>query len=368
MSISNSANPLADAQRETVGAKTFEKYSYQYHWALSRILKEHHDNKDFVIFIEYHEDVILASSQDSGKAVFEFNQIKNVASNKWKVKDLIRIPKGSEASKKNSIIGKMLKGIEGKLFREKIEKLNLVATCGFNLEVKNPALNLSVIYLSDLTRDCISSMEEAISKELGGAKLPEILSFVLPDLQPTQFQNSIIGEIATLVENKHPNIQCSAVTIYRILIDELQRKGMVTHDYKKWEDLILKKGLTSGAVAQAIESYSSIKNTLAIDEDFRQILADMKIKFGPKLISLRQAFGRYKDKSRFERSAGQLEMKEKLRDAIKKHQEMIESVGMVEFLKIIATDKFANIEAQFSSSEELQAAILYELITMSYET
>jgi DNA-binding CsgD family transcriptional regulator len=53
-------NPLATQQREKKGAETFSKYDYQYHWALCRLLDEHHANQDYAIFVEYHEDVVLA--------------------------------------------------------------------------------------------------------------------------------------------------------------------------------------------------------------------------------------------------------------------------------------------------------------------
>ena len=67
------SNPLAAAQRETAGAQTFEKYEYQYHWALCRILGAHENYNDYAVFIELHEDVVLATSTDESVARFEFN-------------------------------------------------------------------------------------------------------------------------------------------------------------------------------------------------------------------------------------------------------------------------------------------------------
>ncbi len=69
-------NPLALKQREKKGAETFAKYDYQYHWALCRLLDQHQNKSEYAIFVEYHEDVVLADSLDIAKAKFEFNQIK----------------------------------------------------------------------------------------------------------------------------------------------------------------------------------------------------------------------------------------------------------------------------------------------------
>ncbi|MBG5689166.1 DUF4297 domain-containing protein, partial [Pseudomonas aeruginosa] len=88
-------NPLAAAQRERAGAQTFEKYEYQYHWALCRILGAHENSDDYVVFIELHEDVVLATSTDESLARFEFNQIKNVNATPWNQKKLTSIPKST---------------------------------------------------------------------------------------------------------------------------------------------------------------------------------------------------------------------------------------------------------------------------------
>lgn len=80
-------NPLATAQRERAGAQTFEKYEYQYHWALCRIIGAHENMDDYVVYIELHEDVVLATSTQESIARFEFNQIKNVSGTPWSQKN-----------------------------------------------------------------------------------------------------------------------------------------------------------------------------------------------------------------------------------------------------------------------------------------
>ena len=69
-------NPLAKSQREKIGADTFADYLYQYHWALYRAVQEHGKEKEYAIFIELHEDVVVANSLDGDAATFEFNQVK----------------------------------------------------------------------------------------------------------------------------------------------------------------------------------------------------------------------------------------------------------------------------------------------------
>ena len=70
------SNPLYTPQREKAGAQTFGKYMYQYHWALYRIFKEHEVGKEYAVFIELHEDIVLADSLEVAQVKFEFNQVK----------------------------------------------------------------------------------------------------------------------------------------------------------------------------------------------------------------------------------------------------------------------------------------------------
>ncbi|MBS3865275.1 DUF4297 domain-containing protein [Proteus mirabilis] len=72
-----SKNPLAEAQRESAGASTFGKYNFQFHWALCEIIKKHKSKNEYALLIEYHEDVVIASSLDPENAQFEFYQVKN---------------------------------------------------------------------------------------------------------------------------------------------------------------------------------------------------------------------------------------------------------------------------------------------------
>ena len=121
-------NPLAIKQREKKGAETFGKYDYQYHWALCRLLDEHQANQEYAIFVEYHEDVVIANSLDKQKAKFEFNQIKCIDGNRFTIVSLTRIPNKAN----NSVLGKLISSGAGKPFKNSISTINLVATNGFH--------------------------------------------------------------------------------------------------------------------------------------------------------------------------------------------------------------------------------------------
>jgi hypothetical protein len=150
-------NPLAVPQREKSGATTFGKYEYQYHWALCKVIDSQMNNSEYALFMELHEDVVIANSLDINVARFEFNQVKNIATPKYNIDNLTKIKKGE----KNSVIGKLIQSASDKAFSKKIDQINLVASCNFDLG-QNNELELEIITIGDLHKDSIDKLKASL--------------------------------------------------------------------------------------------------------------------------------------------------------------------------------------------------------------
>ncbi|QLG89572.1 DUF4297 domain-containing protein [Chitinibacter bivalviorum] len=360
------SNPLATAQRETAGAQTFEKYEYQYHWALCRILGAHENSNDYVVFIELHEDVVLATSTDESVAQFEFNQIKNVGTPPWSKKKLTSLPKATAKKVTNSILGKMLQGIREKPFVDKLKSLDLVATCGFNLATKTDGLKLSIISIGDLHNDCLNDIQTAINKELGIYPIPKTLRFITPDLPASGFQDVAIGRISKLVDVTAPGTKCNASTIYRVLIDDLHRKGSVAFDFTEWNDLVKNKGTTHSDVERVISSYTESKGIDAFSQDLDDILNDFELKSN-KRIQVRRAFERYHNVVRLERTLIAIDNQQAVKDAVERNFESFEDQGVKEFMVQALASLPESTQKNFANLESIQAAIIYELLSKCHE-
>jgi hypothetical protein len=360
------SNPLAAAQRETAGARTFEKYEYQYHWALCRILGAHENSDDYVVFIELHEDVVLATSTDESVARFEFNQVKNVSDTPWNQKKLTSVPKTAAKKVTNSILGKMLQGVRKKPFVDKLNSLDLVATCGFNLPPKTDGLKLSIISIGDLHDDCLKDIQAAIDKELGTYPIPKALRFITPDLPASGFQDVAIGRISKLVDVKAPGAKCNASTIYRALIDDLHRKGTVAFDFTEWNNLVKNKGTTHSDVERVISSYTESKGIEAFLQDFEDILKDLELKSN-KRIQVRRAFERYHNAVRLERTLIAIDNHQAVKDAVERNFELFEEQGVKEFMEQALASLPETTQKNLVDLESTQAAIIYELLRKCYE-
>ncbi len=366
ISGSPGSNPLAAAQRERAGAQTFEKYEYQYHWALCRILCAHEDSDDYVVFIELHEDVVLATSTDESRARFEFNQVKNVSGKPWNQKKLTSVPKTTSDKVANSILGKMLQGVRQKRFVDKLNSLNLVATCGFKLPPKIDGLKLSIISIGDLHDDCLKDIQAAIDKELGTYPIPKTLKFITPDVPASGFQDVAIGRISKLVDLKSPETKCNASTIYRVLIDDLHRKGTVAFEFTEWGTLVKKKGITHSDVERVISSYTENKGSVVFLQDFEDLLKELELKSN-KRIQIRRALQRYHNTVRLERNLIAIDQQQAVKNVVERTFESFKKQGVNEFMEQALASLPKASQKFFVDLESIQAAIIYELLRKCHE-
>lgn len=346
-------NPLFDVQREKSGAVTFSKYAYQYHWALFRIMQEHAIGNEYAVFMELHEDVVLADSLDETKALFEFNQVKTNRG-RFNAKSLVKLKNGS------SVLGKLVDSGNGKPFSAKLSSLNLVAVNGFDLTLKNAGVLLNKIAVDDLHDDTNKELAEAIKKELSLHPLPTNLHFILPELSDKKFQDLIIAEISKLITALFSNPYYDSVEIYRVLYDDITRKGMITYDIRKWEDFLASKALTSNTVTQVINQFTNIKDEATIQTKFGDIIRELGLKIIPAK-ALEQCFNRYRQNRVGTRSTLVIDTTKEISNLI--NQEIASgTTEMEEFLNNVAAKISSKNKKQFTNDNEVKAAIIYEFI------
>lgn len=224
-------NPLfSSPEREKSGGETFEKYRYQYHWAFCKALDLHTDGKEYAIFIEQHEDVVAADSLNVNRVNFEFNQVKSVTLPYTKSKLL-------KPKKEKSVLGKLLGSVTGKPYSSSIKSVNFISTGGFSLKKDRKYESIHFCHLDEKhQKDIIEAMEQ----ELGSAEFTRYLSFIVPTLQPKDFENAVKGKIGTLVNNLSGGSHCSVTYIYSAIIEDMYRKGENTFDYGCWDESLRK--------------------------------------------------------------------------------------------------------------------------------
>jgi hypothetical protein len=357
MTNSTKKNPLFDSQREKAGAKTFDKYSFQYHWALYRIISEHENSNEYAVIIELHEDVVISDSLDVSKANFEFNQVKTTSSSFNTHQLVIKKKNGS------SILGKLVQSVNGKPFSKQVNSLNLIATSKFTLELKKEDIELRTITKDDLSDKQLKELENELLKEIGISELPANIKFIISDIPDTNYQTFLIGAIAELINKIFPGSYSNAKDIYTLLIDELYRKGKVTYDFTKWDELLKDKALTSIQVTRVINEFTNLKDEAKIEAEFNSICSELSLK-SIEAKRLKRSFSRYRRQRISNTSTLQMdttkffvkEIESNISKGVTELKELIENIQ-----KVIPE----KIGKQFSSKDEFTTALICEYIMMN---
>lgn len=356
MNDKSNQNPLLASQREKAGAETFEKYSYQYHWALYRILNSHEKTSEYAVFVELHEDVVVSDSLNAIKANFEFNQVKTT-NGRFTTNKLVHQKKNGKC-----VLGKLISSGHEKPFKDKITELNLVALNNFSLKLKDEDLTLNKITLEDLDDAQFKELEDAIKKEMSITALPSNIQFIVPELSKNNFQNDVIASIAKLVSTLFPGAYSNPVEIYRLLIDEINRKGVVTYDFTKWNELLDKKALTSITVTKVINEFTNIKDEAKVEIEFNRICLEIGLN-SIKSKVLKRSFDRYRTKRISNSSTLQIDTTNSITNEIQINiNKGIEDMQvLIDNIKIQMQKK---IKRQFHNDSEIISAIICEYIMM----
>lgn len=357
MTTSEKNNPLFESQREKSGSKTFDKYSFQYHWALYRIISEHENSSEYAVIIELHEDVVISDSLDVSIAKFEFNQVKTNSSS-FNTYQLVKKKKNG-----SSVLGKLVQSTEGKPFSKQINSLNLIATSKFNLELKKKDVELKTITKSDLSDKQIKELEDELLKEISVSELPANIQFIISNIPENNYQTFLIGAIAELISKIFPGSYSNAQDIYTLLIDELYRKGKVTYDFTKWNELLKDKALTSIQVTKVINEFTNLKDEAKIEVEFNSICNELGLK-SIEAKRLKRSFLRYRRQRISNRSTLQMdttnffvnEIESNISTGITDMNDLIDNVQKIIPLKI---------GKQFTTKEEITTALICEYIMLS---
>lgn len=352
-----SDNPLYIEQRETKGAETYGKYQYQYHWALYRAFQKQEKSEEYAVFVEFHEDVVLSDSLSAENAKFEFNQIKDVQK-KYNEENITKI----EKNKKNSILGKLFGSSFNKKIDDKINKIQLVSTGGFNIKLENKNLKLDEITLDNVDASSLEYFSQQMENELKLNHFPLNLYFLVPDMPSKGFQDFLIGYISRIVKKLFPHSFTSAEDIYLPLIDELHRKGIVTYDFHQWDRLLAQKALTSITVARVINEFTSRKQD---DEVYRKLegyFRDLSLNTMQQK-KRKKVFDKYYLSRLGNKTSLQLDTSNKIISAIDEHIKTAED-DIKKLIKLVVEQLDEAITEQFTEDKSLEAAILCELILM----
>jgi hypothetical protein len=246
---------LSRPPREAVGAPTANRFGYHRSWALCELLRRHALPSDYVLVMEFHDDVLVLNSSARPTAA-DFYQIKTLATKMWKQSALLAqkrsaVKEANESvdaeTKARSILGKLVE--HTRRFRaDSVQSLSIVSNARFDLEVAaEPACHKrEKTCFRELATESATTILDKLKAELALNEEPclDNLYFVTSDLSLNDHTTHGAGALAQFLELRKPGARFAVQPLYRTLCDELARKASREWRPTSFSELCTLHGIT----------------------------------------------------------------------------------------------------------------------------
>jgi hypothetical protein len=213
---------IARPQRENAGARSRNRSGYQESWSLCKLLELHQEAADYLLILEYHDDVICLDSATHPTGV-AFFQVKTRKSGHW-----TRTQLTARKKKKPSVLGLLYGGFL--TFPQACTGLNLVSNFRFDLDLADgsDSKQRPRICLDEVEPGELAKLQDSLKKELelqvlhGGINLTflEVSSLAVDD-----HENHALGRLASFLNKHHPKCEPLLNSLFRALQAEVRRRS-----------------------------------------------------------------------------------------------------------------------------------------------
>ncbi|ERI90685.1 hypothetical protein HMPREF1982_03723 [Clostridiales bacterium oral taxon 876 str. F0540] len=236
---------LNTPQRENAGALAGNRFQYQYHWALLKLLKLFETQEDFVLLLEFCEDIIVLDSSDDPKEI-DFYQIKtNAKANSfyWNLSDFTNA--GTSKKPKQSFAQKLIDNFIR--YEGNIKQIHFVSNKHFKFKEVN-TLSSNVVSLESLTDDEFKKIQENICSNCKQGncnnECKKLIVFNVSELSLENFRQTCLGILYEFLDKHCNSKSIKHKAIYETLISEIERKSNLEKIPDKKEELIKLKSIT----------------------------------------------------------------------------------------------------------------------------
>lgn len=250
------------------GARTGDRYNYQWSWCLRKLLDLENNNSDYVMIFEHHDDVLICDSEKTDTKV-DFYQIKTKPNNLWTQGELLYRKKQKKKSNNSmnneetaplfslSIIAKLLKhSID---FKECARKYYFVTDSRLSRSLcKESQDELAFSSLNEKSRRVV---ERQIKEELPQLENNSLknLFFMQNQMSVKEYENSTIGIISRFLNSKVPDVDWKANAFYDQMIGEIKYRSKIHNIHKDGSELITKKSFSHKMFKSYLEQIGNLK-------------------------------------------------------------------------------------------------------------
>lgn len=250
MSLSNAL--VSTSQTERGGEVAIRGFEYQASFGISYLLDKYLAKKDFVFIFEYHDDILVLNSADNPTSS-EFIQVKTKQNGKWTLASVVN----SSAKKPISFVAKLFRHFVN--FKAYPIELMFISNAGFDFTDLG---RVKAVFLDEQTKLIIIEKVKQQVEALENVPL-ERLEFVTSDLSLLGYSSHLKGKMCEFLDaNYGVNHGVNASSLTEVFIRLCNEKVRVpSGNIESFEDLIVKKGITSQFINEILNKIITTKET-----------------------------------------------------------------------------------------------------------
>lgn len=246
-------------ERENAGARSSNRFSFQQVWAFDYMLKVVEADTDFILFMEFHDDIIVLSRTEQDEYV-EFFQIKTDDKDSRYITPTFITKNGSKFPDKMSIIQKMID--EFAKFENDTRGIHLVSNKNFDFgklvddtETKN---RMSFVF-KDVNQTCLKKIKKDMCKACNkvnncNEECLNIIYFDVSDLDLQSYEDAVMGRMIKKLDDMHILSTTERTrSIYNTILGEIRRVNNSEKPAGSVAELMIRKSISKRELLEWID-------------------------------------------------------------------------------------------------------------------
>lgn len=251
---------LAVPQRENAGSRASNRFNYQQVWAFNHILERLREGKNFLLFMEVHDDVIVLDSK-SDPQLIDFYQIKTNDKPSRHITTSFLTKDANKHPNKMSIAQKMIDNYSK--FKTDTGAIRLVSNKSYDfgeLKSGDNSTERAIISLSEINDTEFNKIKKGmchachLNEPECGYVCTELIYFDVSYLDLTNYEETILGKFINQLDEMGIESSISRTkTIYYTILGEIRRiNNWESKSYNKSE-LLKRKAISKSEFLNLID-------------------------------------------------------------------------------------------------------------------
>lgn len=280
--MSELKNSIINIQpREKSGSTSSNRFDFQKNWAICKILELHEKPEDYLVTLEYHDDLVVFDSSTDPKKI-SFYQVKTNKNPNWTINSLVKRKSGKNGLL-NSHLGKLYDHIEK--FNDSVESLNFVTNNKITGKLYNDIKceDTSGFCCKDLNKVDLDKIIQSLKEEHSLNNLKDFASitfFKLGELSIDKHSELTKIKLAEYIEKYLPEVKYQISPLYKSIFDEIRKKSNIEKSVTNFNELKKHKSISRNDFDSYLENlkYSNSIHDLsnAIEHRLNSEKADFK--------------------------------------------------------------------------------------------